>query len=182
MVEIERLTDSGTLWAVKYDGDNANIFDIIFDQWTDIQALIAFFKANADDLNGYFHITDIDTAIFDTLEDAHSLRCLILDLKPEDSLDSLFRPLENTRSSEMILSREKAKGRCRRHSSWLRLYAIRLDSGRYIITGGAIKLTATMQDREHTLNELRRLNYIRDYLTQLGVFDYDSFEEFNNED
>ena len=85
-------------------------------------------------------------------------------------MDELFRPLENTRLSEVLLGREK-----------VRLYAIRLESGRYIITGGAIKLTATMQEREHTLEELNKLNRVRDYLISLGVFDYNGFEDYNEE-
>lgn len=32
-----------------------------------------------------------------------------------------------------------------------------LENGRYIITGGAIKLTATMREREHTLMELKTI-------------------------
>ena len=52
------------------------------------------------------------------------------------------------------------------------------DSGRYIITGGAIKLTATMQEREHTLAELTKLNKVRDYLISLGIFDYNGFEDY----
>lgn len=80
------------------------------------------------------------------------------------------------------LGREKVKGRYRTHVSWLRLYAIRLESGRYIITGGAIKLTATMREREHTLTELTRLNKVRDYLISLGIFDYKGFEDYNEGD
>ena len=101
-----------------------------------------------------------------------------MDLSPDANLDELFRPLENTRLSEMLLGREKAKGRFHVHASWLRLYAIRLESGRYIITGGAIKLTATMQEREHTLAELTKLNKVRDYLISLGIFDYNGFEDY----
>ena len=53
-----------------------------------------------------------------------------------------------------------------------------LENGRYIITGGAIKLTATMQEREHTLTELTKLNKVRDYLMSLGIFDYNGFEDY----
>ena len=52
---------------------------------------------------------------------------------------------------EMLLSREKAKGkRTSAHASWLRLYAIKLDPNIYLITGGAMKLTPTMQERTHS--------------------------------
>lgn len=113
---------------------------------------------------------------------SNELECLIMDLDPDVNLDELFRPLENTRLSEVLLGREKVKGRYRTHVSWLRLYAIRLESGRYIITGGAIKLTATMREREHTLTELTRLNKVRDYLISLGIFDYKGFEDYNEGD
>ncbi len=83
--------------------------------------------------------------------------------------------------SEVLLDREKAKGRYHIHESWLRLFAIRLESGRYILTGGAIKLTAKMQAREHTLAELARLNQVRDFLISLGIYDYNGFESFINE-
>jgi hypothetical protein len=55
------------------------------------------------------------------------------------------------------------------------------DSGRYIITGGAIKLTTTMQEREHTLEELHKLNKVRDYLLSQGIFDYNGFEDYDEE-
>ena len=52
----------------------------------------------------------------------------------------------------------------------------------YIVTGGAIKLTATMQEREHTQKELDKLNACRDFLKANGVFDQDSFIDFSQED
>lgn len=38
-----------------------------------------------------------------------------------------------------------------------------------------------MQKREHTLEELNKLNRVRDYLISLGVFDYNGFEDYNEE-
>lgn len=82
---------------------------------------------------------------------------VIYDGENIDALTSLFRHLENSRVSEMLLGREKAKGQRKTHDSWLRIYAIKLESNSYLITGGAIKLTRTMEEREHTLNELRKM-------------------------
>ena len=63
----------------------------------------------------------------------------------------------------MILGKEKARLRnTPRHASWLRIYAIKLEPGIYVITGGAIKLTRTMQEREHTLVELARMEKVAD--------------------
>ena len=178
-MEFERVLENGRLWAVMYDGDDVNILEKVFTQWNDYVWLREFFTKYVNDLESFFHITDIDRAVFDTVDDANDLECLILDLDPEANLDELFRPLENTRLSEMLLGREKAKGRYNMHASWLRLYAIRLESGRYIITGGAIKLTATMQEREYTLVELTKLNKVRDYLISLGILDYNGFEDYH---
>ena len=152
--------------------------DKVFTQWNDYEWLTTFFKDHVGDLSSYFHITDVDRAVFDTVDDANDLECLIMDIDPNANLDRLFRPLENTRASEFLLGKEKAKGRYCRHASWLRLYAIRLESGRYIITGGAIKLTATMQERKHTLEELNHLNMVRDFLTSEGIFDCTGFEDY----
>ena len=67
------------------------------------------------------------------------------------------------------------------HASWLRIYAIKLEPGIYIITGGAIKLTRTMQEREHTLVELARMEKVRRFLLDNDIADKDSFMDFLNE-
>lgn len=180
-MKYERLTEDGRLWAVIYDGESTNSFEKLFLQWTDVKWLKEFFTNNINDLSSYFHITDLDEALFDTIDDAEQLECLMMDINPDINLDEFFRPLENYRISEMLLSREKLKGTNVKHSSWLRIYAIRLQSMRYIITGGAIKLTATMQEREHTLKELININKVRNNLISLGIVDYDGFIDAQDE-
>lgn len=82
----------------------------------------------------------------------------------------------------MLLGKEKARLRdTPRHASWLRIYAIKLDPGIYIITGGAIKLTRTMQEREHTLVELARMENVRKYLLENDITDMDSFKDYLRE-
>ena len=51
------------------------------------------------------------------------------------------------------------------HPSWLRIYAIRIEPNVYIVTGGAIKLTAC-----------------RDFLKRNEVFDQDSFVDLFEEE
>ncbi len=173
-MRFEALTKDECLWAVVYEGENQNAFDTVFDKWFDAKWLRDFFDNNIKDLNTFFKISDIDQAIFDTLADAEALQGVILDMK--NPPDAFFRPLEPSRMSEMTLGKEKAKGLIRSHPSWLRLYAVKLQSNRYLITGGAIKLTATMQEREHTLEELRKLNKVRDNLLKEGIIDYEGFK------
>ena len=178
----DQITDNEKLWAVRYDDCLDNVLDSIFGQWNDIVWLRNFFKANLEDLTSYFKITDVNQAIYDTIDDSERLQCLILDISPEADLDKLFRPLDNSRTSEMILGKEKARLRdTQKHASWLRIYAIKLEPGIYVITGGAIKLTRTMQEREHTLVELARMEKVRRYMLDNNIIDKDSLDDYLKE-
>ncbi len=178
----DQITENEKLWAVRYDDCLDNVLDSILGQWNDVVWLRNFFKANLEDLTAYFKITDVNQAIYDTIDDSERLQCLIMDISPEADLDKLFRPLDNNRTSEMILGKEKVRLRdTQKHASWLRIYAIKLDPGIYVITGGAIKLTRTMQEREHTLVELARMEKVRRFLLDNNILDKDSFDDYMKE-
>lgn len=178
----DSITEDGRLWAVRYDGFTDNALYMLFEQWNDVTWLYKFFKENTADLMSYFKVTDVNEAIYDTIEDAERLQCLIMDISPEADLDNLFRPLENSRFTDMLLGKEKAHLKnAYRHASWLRIYAIKLESGIYIITGGAIKLTRTMQEREHTFQELVKMEKVRSHLLANNIVDRDSFDDFLSE-
>ena len=188
----DKIIEDGRLWAVRYDYDKDNALQKVLSQWSDAEWLADFFMQNLDDLISYFRITNIEDAIYQTMEDRDDLACIIMDISPDANLDHFFRSLDNNQTGEMLL--EKDKGRPRRRS-WLRLYAIKhnvgiyiitggaikLNVGIYIITGGAIKLTHTMQEREHTLQELERMEKVRNFLLREGVFDEDSFNDYQKE-
>lgn len=181
-MKFDRILENDKLWAVRYDGDDDNILQKIFEQWSNPIWLVDFFTENISDLESYFKITDLNRAIFDTIDDSNELQCLILDITPDADLDKIFRPLENNRTNEIVLGKEKAKLRNRpRHASWLRLYAIKLEPGCYIITGGAIKLTQKMEERSHTLQELRKMEQVRNLLVEVGVVDNVGFSEYVSE-
>ena len=117
------------------------------------------------------------------MDDAEVLEELILDFPYTENLDELFKPLGSADTRATELSREKARNwDNRQHASWLRVYAIRLEPNIYVVTGGAIKLTRTMQEREHTAIELEKLNRCKEFLKSQGVFDKDSFVELTNEE
>lgn len=178
-MNFDRILDNNTLWAVRYDGDEDNSLSIVLNQWSDAEWLVDFFLTNIEDLEAYFKITDINKAIYDTFEDGLKMQCLILDAAPSANLDLIFRPLENSRSADVLLGKEKAKLHFRSgHPSWLRLYAIKLEPGCYIITGGAIKLTQTMEERQHTLLELQKMEKVRNCLINSGIVDADGFAEY----
>lgn len=181
MITFDDITEDGRLWAVRYEGEDDNALYNLFEQWNDVAWLRSFFKENINDLSSYFKITDLNQAIIDTIEDSEKLQCVIMDISPDADLDAIFRPLENSRVADVTLGKEKARLRQRmRHSSWLRIYAIKLASGVYIITGGAIKLTATMMEREHTRLELTKMEMVRQFLFSEGIIDDEGFIEFLN--
>lgn len=181
-MKFDQITDNANLWAVRYEECPDNVLDAILDQWNDVSWLRAFFKKNISDLTAYFKVTDVNQAIYDTIEDSEKLQCLILDISPDANLDHIFRPLENGRISEMVLGKEKARLRnTPKHASWLRIYAIKLEPGIYVITGGAIKLTHTMQEREHTLLELAKMERVRRFMLDNGIADMDSFSDYQRE-
>ncbi len=76
------ITEDGRLWAVRYKDENDNAFATLLEQWNDVIWLRTFFKDNLEDLSSYFKITDVNQAIYDTIEDAERLQCLIMDLSP----------------------------------------------------------------------------------------------------
>ena len=175
------ITQDGRLWAVRYDGEAENALYSAFEEWSDVEGLRAFFIENKKDLESYFKITDVNVAIYDTLEDSDKLQCLILDLSPDASLEELFRPLNNNQTVALMLDKEKVRpDRKGGHISWLRLYAIRLEEGAFIITGGAIKLTYKMQERAHTLQELVKMEQVRSFLLEEGIVDKDSFLDYQD--
>lgn len=175
----DKITSDGNLWAVRYDGDSDNALFTVFDQWTDVVYLQSFFKQNWEDMKSFYKIKDLKEAIEDTIEDSDELESLLLELSSEDDLEGLFHPLENYRISEMLLGKEKARlKRQTGHSSWLRLYAIKLEQGVYIITGGAIKLTLKMDERDHTRKELQKMERVRQYLLEENIIDEDGFLDF----
>lgn len=181
-MKFDKILKNNKLWAVRYDGDDDNVLQKIFEQWSNPIWLVDFFTENMTDLESYFKITDLNKAIFDTIDDSNKLQCLILDITPDADLDRIFRPLENNRTNEIVLGKEKAKlKKSPSHASWLRLYAIKLEPGCYIITGGAIKLTKKMEERSHTLQELKRMERVRNLLIDAGVVDNVGFSEYTSE-
>ena len=171
------------LWAVRDMDKPNNELAALFHKWNDAEYLWEFFLENRDDLRDFFHIERISEAVEYTVDDAELLERLILEMPYTENLDELFQPLGFADMTIRELTREKAKNWNRTgHASWLRIYAIRIERNVYVITGGAIKLTRTMQERSHTQEELAKLNQCRQYLLENGVFDSDSFISMLEED
>jgi len=160
------------LYAFHFDNEEQDEFRKLFNRWTDPEFLEDFFENNkADLIDGYFGTIEVEKAILETMEYADYLEDLILEcieIKEQlKTLDELFKPLQNTQLRILHLNKSKTR------YNWLRIYALRIDQNAYLITGGAIKLTQTMQDRPHTNDELLKLEQCRNYLLEEGIVDID---------
>ncbi len=166
------------LWAVIYPGhgeEASNVFKQLFDLWNDTQYLQNFFISHQKDLlDPIWKGIAINDAIDQVLDEAEDFE---LELKyietkhpgyENTNLDEVF---EHLHKNEFIHKRRNAahrKARPYMANSMLRIYAIRLDDGCFIITGGGIKLTDRMQETELE-KEIPKLERLQDYLKTEGI-------------
>lgn len=159
-----------SLYSVCYKGRKMPEFERLFEDWNNPFYLNSFFTEHLTDLQqDYWQGISVNDAIKKTIRDAAELERKIIYLAEEgrfsksENLSDLFKPLFNNPAKLEELEKSKAKGLL--HKSWLRVYAIRLKPNLYLVTGGAIKLTPDMNQREHLLTELQKLKITHNYLT-----------------
>lgn len=175
------------LASIKYVEEAVDAFTGCFSLWENVEYLESFFVENKVDLFSGFWRMSIEEAVLKTLDEARMFKGDILYYAEQGRTESarwledyIFRPLHkeiyaNTRIESKAYGTEGGR-------SMLRLYAIRLGSNQYIVTGGAIKLTRDLQVRVHTTQELSKLKLASSYLKSLGIDDASDygFIDFRN--
>lgn len=143
-----------------------------FDLWMNTKYLYEFFTKHEDHLS-YFNVKSVKEAVNITLREVEHIQEKLFRLTQNSNiqLDELFQNLDDNQYREMLLSKQKSKQR------WIRLYAIKIESNHYVITGGAIKLVHQMKQSDVTQKERETIEMCRNYLLQQGVYDADSFYE-----
>lgn len=160
----------GCLLAFRYEGESCDCFQLCFERWDDVEYLEEFFEENRTDLDGDYWSVTVEEAVIRTLAESKKFKKRIINCAKgisQKSLDELFKPLSKT---EPVV-RQKSKSYGPHNNSWLRIYAIRIDENCFVITGGAIKLTDTMGERDHTKDQLKKLSFVYDYLKSHGIED-----------
>jgi len=144
-----------------------------FDLWTDEKYLYTYFEKNKEYL-AYFKVKTIKDAVLKTIKQTRLIQEKLFEYIQDSSknLDELFLNLDDNEYHETILSKQKSK------QFWLRLYAIKIESNHYVITGGAIKLVHKMGQSDLTIKEKQTIEKCRNYLLENDVYDADSFYEF----
>jgi uncharacterized protein YciI len=188
-----------SLYAVKYteekDEFENNEFDEnykikdefsrLFINWQDPEYLDRFFNKHKKDLQKEFYNNiSIEDAIQKTIDEAYEFQQKILSIAEKgkenfsQSLQTLFVPLHNSEKEVYPIPEYQKSKAYGSHKSWLRIYAIRIEKNVFIVTGGAIKLTKTMNEREHLIKELKKLEKVKELLISEGIIDNDSIVDF----
>ncbi len=173
------------LYSILYKCFDTDEFERLFDLWTDVEYLEDFFENNKEDLNNdFWKGISVEEAILKTYNDALDLEEKLFSLAEEgtvasrENLASFFKPI--SLSSEAVRSFTMSKAYGQDRPSWLRIYALKMDDNLFVVTGGAIKLTPTMNTKEHLELELSKLRisrkFIIDYPFNLEVKDIPFFE------
>jgi len=149
---------------------NIDEFKRNFELWSNPMYLYDYFESNQVYLRvEFWRAFSIEDAARITKQKAFEFEKLLTE--NNTNIESHFQPLDN----RTIHFTELIKGKSK--YDWLRLYAIKIDSNRFLITGGAIKLTHKMKDHVSTRTELNKLEKTKNYLVELGVIDGDSFDD-----
>ena len=173
---------NGWLYSVCYPehkigGEPADIIKILFDRWTDPEYLLEFFKRHASDLaNVFWKGITIDQAIKQVLGEVERLEELLWAIETKQpgyedkTFRDVFKPLHKNIYSLNWNNEQFRKARPDLPDSMLRIYAIELGDGSFVITGGVIKLTEKMVGDQFEI-EIKNLNRVRDYLRNEGISD-----------
>lgn len=172
-----------SLYSVHFDNEESNEFVRLMELWTDAEYLEEFFESHKSDLeSGFWGDITVEEAILKTREEAIRFEEELLELAETgktnrfETLSTLFKPIHDTTTSIKEFEENKAKGDNK--PSWLRIYAIRIDINLFVISGGAIKLTKTMNETEYLLLELQKLELTKKYLLDEDNADLEFFQLF----
>jgi hypothetical protein len=174
-------TVKGCLLSVKYDAYDSDEFERIMRNWNDVEYLENYFEKHKADLqNGYLGDITIEEAIEATIYDANDLESILIEIAKKgqqdetNTLQRLFKPLDDNEYKIPPYQKSKLKGFNK--DSWLRIYAIRIAPNVFVISGGAIKLTPNMNERDHLKKELQKIEITKKYLIDNDLFDESDFE------
>jgi hypothetical protein len=164
------------LYAIRYKNEALDAYNKCIDNWTDVEYVRRFVKDHQADIEG----RDLNQVVEEIIEDAQGIDDILYELSnsTDKSINQFFAPLRNSEYQVKLLSRQK--GRVNR-KSYTRIYGIRIESDCYVITGGALKFTQFMKDREHTYQELKNIDKVRDFLIDNEIIDQDNLEDFHTQ-
>lgn len=158
------------LYAFHFKGEKFNELKRLLTLWNNTEYLYQFVTKNKAHLPKE---VSLDALIFQLIQDANEIDEILqkISIHPKKKLESFFKPLDNKEYRTVQLSKQKGR------KNYLRLYAIKIDSNCFVITGGAIKFHHLNKDEKHTQSEMDKIDKCRNFLKDNGVVDTESFYE-----
>ena len=170
------------IYSIRYgDGNEKDEYYRLLGLWTDVDYLTGYFESNYSRMVPEVWGNDIEPEIVasQAFNEAYELENTFEelswntahDLYPD--YDDFFKPLDGEFVYEWELIPMKAYGP--RKPSLLRMYAIKMGSNCYLITGGGIKISRTMQEDPCLNKELDKIKKVRSFLREQGIEDREDF-------
>lgn len=155
------------------EADGSDAFQKCYENWQDVNWLYTFFEVNPKALD--FYGVDKKTAVRLILEESYEFFDDILNIvegkSNATSLDNIvFQPLHEGDDFDLPIIETKAYG-TESGTSYLRLYAVRLSDGTYIVVGGLIKTTQALQECEEGKLIIERLKSLSNNLRKSQLID-----------
>ena len=170
------------LYSIKYDEENSTQYcRLLNDEWTDVNYLVTFFRSYPEFTENEFWGflgNKPEKAASRVLKDAYLLerelkeRADNSDNEDFPDLDDFFKPLRGKYGYS--IKNMPVKGYGIMDSTFLRLYAIRLDKNCYLLVYGGIKLNDKIQNSPILRdNVFQKMDMVRSYLVEEGILDID---------
>lgn len=167
------------IYSVKYDNQAENEYDRLFDAWNDMSYVVSFFEQHEAYLNNTIweeKLREPEAAALRVRDEANELEDLFEQLYQntlngeQPDFDSHFQFLDGEYKYVILYVPMKSYGTI--NPSFLRIYAIKLQSNTFLITGGGIKLAKKNQDAPELQDHvIRNIDEVREWLISNGVAD-----------
>jgi hypothetical protein len=178
------------LYSVQYKGCNESEFSRLFKQWKNPELVEVFLDTNKKELDNHF---------WKDRNMTQSKARRLITQEAIDTEDHFFDLYENTRKGDVpdfnqefffldkhvyqfsLRSKHKMYGTHEKEfPAFLRIYAIRIDNNCFLITGGSIKLTQSMNESKYLIKELEKLNNVQSWLEKEYIADSDDLNKYEN--
>lgn len=170
------------IYSIKYDEEDSTEYYRLFNkEWTDVDSLMEFFQSHPEftenDFWGFLG-NDPEKAAARVLKDANRLELHLKELAEnsdngeQPDLETYFKPLNGKYGYD--IKHIPAKGYGVLESTFLRLYAIRLEANCYLIVYGGIKLNSSIQNSPGLQeNVFKKIDKVKQYLVEECIIDKD---------
>lgn len=166
------------LYSIRYDSEEINEFDRLLDNWNDAVYVTEFLRANSDYLSTpvWSQTPTPEDAARQVYNEARVIEEYFEELAQNSyqgiipNFNSIFHYLDGKYKYELKIPPMKSYGHVR--PSLIRIYAIKLGDNCYLITGGGIKLSDTIQNSPNLKDHvLQNIDKVRNYLLENGISD-----------